>query len=67
MTLPDLRAARLAIVLVSGFIALIGYRVDLLPRELVISALTVLTAWLSLSVPVGVLVGHCVLSEGDCP
>lgn len=35
----------------------------LLPLDTVVAILTALTAWVCAAVPVGVLVGHCTLSE----
>ena len=34
-----------------------------LPVDILASILTVLTAWTCAAIPVGVLVGHCTLSE----
>jgi hypothetical protein len=34
-----------------------------LPVDILVSILTVLTAWTCAAIPVGVLVGHCALSE----
>jgi hypothetical protein len=35
-----------------------------LPRSLVMEALSILAVWLCISLPLGVVVGHCALSEG---
>jgi hypothetical protein len=51
-----------------GLIAMIGVPVLLLASVVALHALpcqvlTILTAWILASLPIGVLVGHCVLSE----
>jgi len=63
----DDRLARLTLVLIPTAIVGLGCGVSLLPRDIVLQAFNVLTAWLTLSVPIGVLFGHCALSESDCP
>ena len=59
------RLTRLALALVPVVIVALGCGASLLPRELVAQAITALTAWLTLSVLVGVVVGHCALGEAD--
>ncbi|MEJ0015287.1 MAG: hypothetical protein WDN25_01745 [Acetobacteraceae bacterium] len=36
---------------------------SLLPRDVVVHVISVLTAWLMLSVPIGIVIGHCVLDD----
>jgi hypothetical protein len=36
----------------------------LAPRDVVLRGAALLLAWVCFSVPIGVLVGHCMLSEG---
>lgn len=52
--LPILTAALASALLAAAFV---------LPNGTLALVLTVLTAWACVSVPVGVLVGHCALSE----
>lgn len=44
-------------------VALAAVGACLLPVDTLVPILTVLTAWVCASVPIGVLVGHCTLSE----
>ena len=44
-------------------IALTATAACLLPVDVLATILTVLTAWTCASLPIGVLVGHCALSE----
>jgi hypothetical protein len=57
------RSSYSALALAPAAIAAFGYGVSLLPHDLIIRAVTMLGAWLMLSFPVGVLVGHCVLRD----
>jgi hypothetical protein len=66
MTSSDDRLARLTLALVPLAIVAVGCSLSLLPRGIVSEIFTVLGLWLSLSVPFGVVVGHCALGEGDC-
>ena len=61
------RFARIAVVLLPAMIVVVGCVVSLLPHGLVRHTAEVLTAWLYLSVPIGIAVGNCALSENDCP
>ncbi len=54
--------AQLLLVLLSGIVAF-GWAISLVPRDLVVHVTSVLVAWLTLSFPIGVLVGHCALNE----
>jgi ABC-type spermidine/putrescine transport system permease subunit II len=65
MSSTDERLARLTFATVPITIVAVGCGLSLLPMGVVGGALGVLTAWLTVSIPVGVLVGHCVLSDSD--
>jgi hypothetical protein len=67
MTWVENRFARIAVMLLPAMIVVVGCGVSLLPHEFIRHAVEVLTAWLYLSVPVGIAVGNCALSENDCP
>jgi hypothetical protein len=67
MSLMEDRLARLALALVPVVIVALGCGVSLLPRDLVVRAIGALTAWLTLSLLIGVVVGHCALGEADYP
>ena len=58
------RLDRLLLSSVPAIIALAG-GVSLLPHELLVRATGVLTVWLTMSVPIGVVVGHCALGEAE--
>jgi hypothetical protein len=49
-----------------GIVA-IGCGASLLPHHLIVEAAQLLAAWLTLSLPIGVVVGHCVLDEAEHP
>ncbi|HEX3398848.1 MAG TPA: hypothetical protein VHT74_00835 [Acetobacteraceae bacterium] len=59
------RLTRLTIAAVPAVIVAVGYCLSLLPRSLVIEMLSILALWLSLALPLGIVVGHCALSEGE--
>ena len=59
------RLARSILLLVPAIIVTLGCGVSLLPREMVVRAISALTAWLTLSLLIGVVVGHCALGEID--
>jgi hypothetical protein len=65
-TIED-RLARLILVLVPSIIVTLGCGVSLLPRDMVMQAINALTAWLTLSLLIGVVVGHCALGEAENP
>jgi ABC-type spermidine/putrescine transport system permease subunit II len=67
MTSTEDRLARMTFVLVPAVIVAVGCGLSLLPRGVVGETFTVLGVWLSFSLPVGVVVGHCALSEADLP
>ncbi len=57
------RSSCSALALAPVAIAAFGYGISLLPHDLLVRAATVLGAWLMLSFPIGLLVGHCVPAE----
>jgi hypothetical protein len=59
------RFDRLMLWLVPAAIVVIGCSAGLLPHHAIIRLIEFVVAWLLLSVPIGVVAGHCVLSEGD--
>ena len=59
------RIERSIMFLVPAAIVTLGYGASMLPREMVLRAISALTAWLALSLGIGVVVGHCVLGEAD--
>ena len=60
------RLARLTLAALPTAIVLLGCGASLLPHRIVVEALDFLIVWLTVSLSVGVLVGHCTLSESDC-
>lgn len=56
----DERAARIVPVLIAASIVVGACGLRLLPHGLVMSALNLATAWLLLSVPIGIMAGHCI-------
>jgi hypothetical protein len=46
-------------------VIILGGGICLLPRELLVRATGVLTVWLTMSVPIGIVVGHCALGEAE--
>ncbi len=65
MTSVGDRLDRFILVLVPAAVITVGYGVSLMPRDLVVRGTSLLAAWLTLSLPVGVLVGHCVPDEAE--
>jgi hypothetical protein len=65
MTAVEDRFARLMLVLVPACIVIVGCGASLLPHRVVIELVEFLAVWLSLSLLVGVVAGHCMLSESD--
>jgi hypothetical protein len=49
-----------------GIVA-VGCGASLLPHGLIVEAAQVLATWLMLSLPIGVIVGHCILDEIEYP
>jgi hypothetical protein len=64
--LSEERRDRLILALVPTTITVLGCAASLLPRDLVVQAIGVLTIWLTLSLPVGIAIGHCMIGEADC-
>src|SRR5579864_3841446 len=65
MTTAEDRLARLVLAIVPASIVVVGCCLSLLPRTFFVEVLSILAIWLSFSLPVGVVVGHFALSEGD--
>lgn len=63
MSVADDRGARLFLWLVPAATVVVGCGLSLLPRHVIIELLTIVLVWLSLSLPIGVLAGHCILNE----
>jgi hypothetical protein len=59
----DDRTARLLLWLVPTAVVVAGCGLSLLPRHVVIESIIIVLVWLSLSLPIGVLAGHCMLNE----
>lgn len=57
------RRERLLLFCVPMLIVVLGCGCSLLPPAQVTGLLTILTAWTGFSIPLAVLLGHCVLSE----
>jgi hypothetical protein len=56
---------RLVLALVPTTITVLGCGLSLLPRDWVLQAISVLIVWLTLSLPVGIAIGHCIIGETD--
>lgn len=56
---------RLVLALVPAIIVTLGCGVSLMPYDLIVRGTSLLAAWLTLSLPVAVLVGHCVPDEAE--
>ena len=67
MSIAGGRIARLTLAMVPAVILTLGCCVRLLPHHVLVHAISALTAWLTLSLLVGVVVGHCALGEADYP
>jgi hypothetical protein len=59
------RFTRTMLVLLPAMIVVAGCGVSLLPRQLIVHAVSLLTIWLYLSILTGIAVGHCALGESD--
>jgi hypothetical protein len=59
------RFTRTMLLLLPAMIIVAGCGVSLLPRQLIVQAVSLLTTWLYLSILIGIAVGHCALSESD--
>jgi hypothetical protein len=58
------RLDRLLLASLPAIMAL-GGGIYLLPRELLMRATGLLTVWLTMSLPIGIVVGHCALGEAE--
>jgi len=65
MSVADDRFARFALVLVPAGIVVAGCAARLLPHNVIVELIEIAVAWLSVSVPIGVLAGHCMLGGGE--
>ncbi|HEY2618866.1 MAG TPA: hypothetical protein VGI78_16120 [Acetobacteraceae bacterium] len=59
------RLIRFILALMPAAIIALGCGASFLPRELVVRAISAMTAWLLLSFLIGVVVGHCALGEAE--
>jgi hypothetical protein len=59
------RLARLMLVVVPITLVALGCGVSLLPHDVIMQVFYVLAAWLTLSLPIGIVVGHCALDGSD--
>lgn len=59
------RFTRTMLMLLPAMIVIAGFGVSLLPHQLIVQAVSLLTTWLYLSILIGIGVGHCALSESD--
>ena len=59
------RLTRTMLMLLPAMIVVAGCGVSLLPRQLIVQAVSLLTTWLYLSILIGIAVGHCALGESD--
>ena len=59
------RFNQLALWIVPTSIVMVGCGVRLLPHHMVMHLAEFVIAWLTVSVPVGVFTGHCMLGECD--
>jgi hypothetical protein len=67
MSFPGNRRDAITPLLLPIGIVAVGCGASLLPHGLIVEAAQVLAAWLTLSLPIGVLVGHCILDEAGYP
>jgi hypothetical protein len=65
MSVIDECLARLILWLVPTTIVVVGCVLSVLPHGLVLDLVTIMFAWMSLSLPIGVLAGHFMLNEGE--
>ncbi len=65
MSAIDEWLARLILWLVPTTIFGVGCVLSVLPHGLVLDVVTIMFAWLALSLPVGVLAGHLMLNERE--
>jgi len=60
MSIAEQRPSRTALCLIPASILLVGCAASLLPPDMLARTLNVLAAWLAVSLPAGVVIGHCV-------
>lgn len=65
MSAVDERLARLILWLVPTTIVIVGCVLSILPHSIVLELIIVMFAWLSLSLPIGVLAGNCISSARE--
>jgi hypothetical protein len=65
MSWIEVRFTRTMLMLLPAIIIVAGFGVSLLPRQLIVQAVSLLTTWLYLSILIGIVVGHCALGESD--
>jgi hypothetical protein len=63
MSPAEERRERLVLVGVPMLVVLLGCGLSVLPAAAVAEVLDCLTAWICVSIPLAVLVGHCALGE----
>jgi hypothetical protein len=61
------RLSRLVPALAPAAIVTLGCTVGLLPWHAVGRTIGLLAVWMMLSLPLGIVIGHCALSEPDSP
>jgi hypothetical protein len=59
----DNHLSRSMLVLLPVAIVALGFGLSMVPSCIVLHWLKILTAWLTVSVPLAVVVGHCMLNE----
>ncbi len=59
------RFDRLTFALIPASIVIAGCGASLLPHHAVMLLVEFVVIWISVSVPIGVLAGHCMLGESD--
>ena len=65
MSAVDERLARLILWLVPSTIVVVGCVLSILPHSIVLELIIVMFTWLSLSLPIGVLAGHCMATARE--
>jgi hypothetical protein len=65
MSAADERLARIVQWCVPAAVVVVGCGLSLLPHRVTIELIGFVIAWLSLSLPIGVLAGHCMLNESE--
>lgn len=65
MTSTDDRFVRLVLAMLPICIVVVGCGASLLPHWVTVELVEFLSTWLTVSVLVGILAGHCMLSESE--